>query len=502
MTHRSRNADDLMRLAAQYDELFTYRVFIRKGALRQRFVDDDLQWRLRPVVPIEIAPAQQRRAERAEIARRGETNIRHRIVRALLESRQPVTGTAVALAAQRQIGRAAADLRAGQRRNARLQFAQERDALGDHRAVARLTRRISRHGLLRIVHQRRQHLVRVETRVNRRKPPRAADKQTRPGQQDERQGDLRDDQAATQPRTRRLSARGARAFFQRLAQMRFGHFRMLPRGRKAEDQSRQQRHQRCETERPAVYADMFGARQIGRREFDQRLYSPRRQQYAQRSAEDRQQQAFGQQLPRQPEASRAQCRAHGEFLAPRLATRERQIGHVGAGDEQDEADRAQQQPERSANIAHHFIQQRRDEDSHLVVLDRILAPQRGGDLIELRLRLFDGNALFQTPHHHQEVVATLSLIFRQARRRPDFVSGGKLKLRRRNPDDRMRFSVELDGFSDDRFLAAKAATPQTVADDGDARRPGRVIRREKKTPAFRFYAEELKEIGRDVTTYQ
>src|SRR5262245_15742948 len=247
---------------------------------------------------------------------------------------------------------------------------------------------------------------------------------------------------------------------------------------------------------------MFGARQIGGREFDQRLYSPRRQQYGQRSAEERQQQAFGQQLPRQPETARAQCRAHGEFLAPRLAARERQIGHVGAGDEQDEADRAQQQPERSANIAHHFIQQRRDEDGHLVVLDRILAPQRGGDLIELRLRLFDGNALFQAPHHHQEVVATLSLIFRQARRRPDFVSRGKLKLRRRNADDRMRFSVELDGFSDDRFLAAKAATPQTGADDGDARRPGSVIRREKKAPAFRFEAEELKEIGRDVTTHQ
>src|SRR5215510_9079965 len=247
---------------------------------------------------------------------------------------------------------------------------------------------------------------------------------------------------------------------------------------------------------------MFGARQIGGRKFDQRLYSPHRQQYAQRAAEERQQQAFGQQLPRQPEASRAQRRAHGEFLAPRLATRKREIGHVGAGDEQDEADRAQQQPERSANIAHHFIQQRRDEDGHLVVLDGILAPQRGGDLIDLRLRLFDGNALFQAPHHHQEVVATLSLIFRQARRRPDFVSRGKLKLRRRNADDRMRFSVELDGFSDDRFLAAKAATPQTVADDGDARRPGRVIRREKKTPAFRFDVEERKEIVRYATARQ
>src|SRR5262245_4999429 len=211
MTHRRYNADDLMRLAAQYDELFAYGVFIRKGTLRQRFVDDDLQGRLRPVVPIEIAPAQQRRAERAEIARRGKTNLRMRIVRALLDPRQPVTGHATALAAQRQIAHAAAALNARQRRNARLQLAQDRDALGDHRAVARFACRISRLGLFpRIVHHRCQHFVRVETRVNRRKPPRAADKQTRPGQQDERQGYLSDDQAATQPRTRRLSARGAR----------------------------------------------------------------------------------------------------------------------------------------------------------------------------------------------------------------------------------------------------------------------------------------------------
>src|SRR5215470_2244290 len=135
MTHCGRYADDLMRLAAQYDELFANGVFIRKGALRQRFVDDDLQWRLRPVVPIEIAPAQQRRAERAEIARSGKANLRIRIVRALLDPRQPVTGNAAALAAQRQIAHAAADLNARQRLNARLQFAQERDALGDHRTV-------------------------------------------------------------------------------------------------------------------------------------------------------------------------------------------------------------------------------------------------------------------------------------------------------------------------------------------------------------------------------
>src|SRR5262245_38005155 len=108
MTHCSRYSDDLVRLAAQYDELFAYGVFIRKGALRQRFVDDDFQWRLRPIVPIEIAPAQQRRAERAEIARRGKANLRMRIVRSLLDPRKPVTGHAAALAAQRQIACAAA----------------------------------------------------------------------------------------------------------------------------------------------------------------------------------------------------------------------------------------------------------------------------------------------------------------------------------------------------------------------------------------------------------
>src|SRR4030095_13329026 len=114
MTHWSRYSDDLVRLAAQYDELFAYGVFIRKGALRQRFVDDDFQWRLRPVVPIEIAPAQQRRAERAEIARSGKANFRMRIVSAFLDPRQPVTGQAAALAAQRQITRSAGDLNAGQ----------------------------------------------------------------------------------------------------------------------------------------------------------------------------------------------------------------------------------------------------------------------------------------------------------------------------------------------------------------------------------------------------
>src|SRR5262245_32050928 len=175
MTYRSRYADDFVRLAAQYNQLFAYGVFIREGALRKLFVDDDSQRRLRRVIPIEIAPAKQRHAERAEITRRDITNLRHRIIGALLAAWRPVSGAAAALAAQRQIAHAAADLRSRQRRNALLQLAQERGALGDNCASARFARRISRLGLLRIVHHRRQHVFSLEPRMNRRQPPRAAD---------------------------------------------------------------------------------------------------------------------------------------------------------------------------------------------------------------------------------------------------------------------------------------------------------------------------------------
>ena len=67
---------------------------------------------------------------------------------------------------------------------------------------------------------------------------------------------------------------------------------------------------------------------------------------AQRAARGGQQQALGHQLAAQAPGACAQRRAHRHLLAARAAARQQQVGQIDAGDQQHQADRAPQQPQR------------------------------------------------------------------------------------------------------------------------------------------------------------
>ena len=60
--------------------------------------------------------------------------------------------------------------------------------------------------------------------------------------------------------------------------------------------------------------------------------------------------AFGETLAHQPAAARPERHAHGKFALARNRARQQQAGDIDAGDQQHQADRAQQQPERGAHI--------------------------------------------------------------------------------------------------------------------------------------------------------
>ena len=64
--------------------------------------------------------------------------------------------------------------------------------------------------------------------------------------------------------------------------------------------------------------------------------------HGERGASTGQHEAFDQQLPHQPPASRAERRAEADLALTRAGAREQQIGDVGARDEQDDADGAKQ----------------------------------------------------------------------------------------------------------------------------------------------------------------
>ena len=101
-----------------------------------------------------------------------------------------------------------------------------------------------------------------------------------------------------------------------------------------------------------------------------------------------QHEALGEQLTDDPRTAGAERRPDGDLALTAFGAREQQVGDVGAGDEQQECDRAEQQPDGAAHGADDFVGQREHDgvELHLhgiqafVVIARAIAVQFVGRL--------------------------------------------------------------------------------------------------------------------------
>ena len=75
-------------------------------------------------------------------------------------------------------------------------------------------------------------------------------------------------------------------------------------------------------------------------------------------AGDAENDCLGEQLAQQPDAAGAESGTHGQLRLARRCAREEQVGDVCAGDEEHEADGAEQDEERRADVADHHVVER------------------------------------------------------------------------------------------------------------------------------------------------
>jgi hypothetical protein len=106
-------------------------------------------------------------------------------------------------------------------------------------------------------------------------------------------------------------------------------------------------------------------------------------------------------LARQPSAWRAERGTHGQFAAPRRASREQQVGDVHAGHEQYRIDRCEQHQQRRAHSLHHVFERRLREGSPAFQRIGMRLLQGRHRRCQFRLRLGEWHVLGQTAEHEE-----------------------------------------------------------------------------------------------------
>ena len=360
----------------------------------------------------------------------------------------------------------------------------------------RRTRRRSGRRRVRRVAERdadaqRQHRIGIESGVQRGELLNTADHQPGADEQHDRERHLGDDERASQP-LGSLAAAAARRLLQRVGQAR--HARVNGR-RKAEQDAAGERDGDRKQRDAHVHARLDEARKRHRaRRHEHADGEPRDQQTGNRTRR-REHASFGDELTQQPRPPGAERRSNGDFTLPRLRSRDEEVRHVGARDEEHEGDRRHQSEERGAQQSEQLHVERAHVDRALRIRGRVGLLQAARDRIELGLRARKRDAGFQPREHDEAARAALGEIVRAAahhERHPGFgLIGQPLESRRHDAHDRERPRAEAKLASDDLRIAAEPPLPQTVAQHGDGNllRDG-VFIGPKRPPTLRVDAEQ------------
>jgi hypothetical protein len=212
-------------------------------------------------------------------------------------------------------------------------------------------------------------------------------------------------------------------------------------------------------------------------ESEQQPRQPDRNQQTRAATERRQHGALGQQLPHDAPPAGADREPDGNLPASCRRPRQQQIGDIGAGDQQHQADRSHQQLQRQREIGDAIALPAasvEEEQTGGIGPSR----KRPGGFRQRRLRLLAADLRFQPSEHTQPAgiaivqfaVASRLRLRLHHHRHVDIVDGAAEsagELRRRDPDDGVRLSIQADGLAEGGGIAAESPAPQSVTDDGN-----------------------------------
>ena len=299
------------------------------------------------------------------------------------------------------------------------------------------------------------------------------------------------------------------------------HTRRLKRRSQSEQQTRdhRQRHRRAQHVPVQIRMQseiLAPVRQQNRKESN----PPHREQYAQRAADRRQQQAFGQELPDQAKSSRAHAEPHRHFAPPRRRTRQQQIRDVGACNGQDQPHHGQQHVQRLRVLPPQRVQAARpfsDQQLRQIGPLPIVGCRRRDPLVKHRtqrgLRLHYAHARTQARHDFDPIVVLIEISLRDVARPPFFQQEVGVqrnieirrrrgihaeKSRRRDSRYRERNVIDQYELSGRARCIAEAPLTEREAQDSDRRGSRSIVIRNDRAPGSRRHGESTKIIPGDI----
>ena len=217
---------------------------------------------------------------------------------------------------------------------------------------------------------------------------------------------------------------------------------------------------------------------------------------------ERQQHALDEQLLDDAPSRRADRDTDGDLARAIGRARQKQVGHVRAGDEQHERDGAHERPEKNPYlVADDLLGERRHHCRDSLVGVGKLTGQGLGDAGHLAARLLDRHAVGEAAVGHQQTPGASGARLRRGplrQRQPDVRVERKLHPRRHHADDRGRLRVHANRPADNRAISTVAALPDRVAQQHDRGSAGSIVFGRKFTSDRGVRADEREAVPGDV----
>ena len=288
-------------------------------------------------------------------------------------------------------------------------------------------------------------------------------------EQDHRERHLRDHQSRTRALLVQAIAAPTRTFVQ--GERERAAFRDAPGRPDSHEDTGNDRDRDGEPERGEIDPGFLETRDGCRTEREDRVETPDGEKHSGDRPEQGEDGAFGQHLPRQSPAARAERAAYRQFSPAHEHSRELQVRHVRARDQQHAPDRAEQQIKTLPVSADGRFQKQLGRDSAARVRFRIFLLERNRDRLEIGAGLFQSYSRFQPA----ERAETGMIIAKQntrldsdiTKRHVDFGEPRKAHRGWEHADDFAGDAIDHDLLAEHFARRAKTAAPHFIADQRD-----------------------------------